>query len=146
VQLSITADERTQMTTDNLGPGVGQEPTIGRLIADTTSDFSALIRSEIELAKTELRVSVKAGGMSIGLLAAAGFLVLLAIVMISIAFALFLDWWFAGPATSFLIVFGVYVLVAGALAFLGIRKIKKVKAPEQTIASMKSNKQVLKRS
>ena len=46
------------------------EPTIGKLIADTTQDFSHLIRSEIELAKSELRVSVKAGGTGIALFAA----------------------------------------------------------------------------
>ncbi len=133
------------MTTSNSGPPVGEEPTIGRLVAETTSDLSALIRGEIELAKTELRVSVKAGGMSIGLFGAAGFLLVLAIVMLSIAFALALDAWFAGPAVAFVIVFGVYVVIAGFFGLVGIKLIKRVKAPEQTIASMKSNKQVLKR-
>ena len=65
--------------------------------------------------------------------------------MISIALALFLNWLYFGLATSFLIVFAIYVLIAGLLAFIGIRKVKQVKAPEQTIAAMKSNKQVLKR-
>ena len=45
----------------------------------------------------------------------------------------------------FLIVFGIYVLIAAILAFIGVRKVKKVKAPEQTIAAVKSTKQVLKR-
>ena len=125
--------------------GVDDEPTIGRLFADTTRDLSALIRGEIELAKTELKFSVRAGGFAIGLFAGAVFLVLLAIVMISIALALFLNWLFFGLATSFLIVFVIYVLIAGLLSFIGIRKVKQVKAPEQTIAAMKSNKQVLKR-
>lgn len=119
------------------------EPTIGRLIADTTRDFSALIRNEIELAKTELKVSVKAGGISIALFAVAGFLALIAIIMISIAFALFLDWLFAGTATAFLIVFFLYLLIAGLLVFVGVKKIKQVKAPERTIESVKETKQVL---
>jgi uncharacterized membrane protein len=125
--------------------GVDEEPTIGRLFADTSRDLSSLIRGEIELAKTELRFSVKAGGLAIALFAVAGFLIVLAVVMISIAFALFLHWLYFGIAVSFVIVFGVYVLVAGLLAFIGIRKVKQVKAPEQTMASVKSNKQVLKR-
>jgi uncharacterized membrane protein YqjE len=125
--------------------GVDDEPTIGKLVADISRDFSGLIRGEIELAKTELKFSIKAGGLGIALFAVAGFLVLLAIVMISIALALFLNWWYFGLATSFLLVFAIYVLVAGLLAFIGIRKVKQVKAPEQTIAAMKSNKQVLKR-
>jgi hypothetical protein len=127
-------------------PEASEEPTIGRLIADTTQDFSDLLRKEIELAKTELRVSVKAGGLGIALFAAAAFLTLLGIVMASFAAAYGIDnidgidTWLA-----FLIVFGVYVLVAAILAFVGVRKVKKVRAPEQTIAAVKSTRQVLKR-
>jgi hypothetical protein len=127
-------------------PAAQEEPTIGKLIADTTHDFSELLRKEIDLAKTELRVSVKAGGMGVALFAAAGFLALLAIVMASFAAAYgidtvdAIDTWLA-----FLIVFGAYLLIAAVLAFIGVRKVKKVRAPEQTIAAVKSNKQVLKR-
>lgn len=127
-------------------PETPEEPTIGRLIADTTQDFSELLRKEIELAKTELRVSVKAGGLGIALFAAAAFLTLLGIVMASFAAAYGIDnidgidTWLA-----FLIVFGVYAFIAVILAFVGVRKLKKVRAPEQTIAAVKSTKQVLKR-
>jgi Putative Actinobacterial Holin-X, holin superfamily III len=134
------------MSTSHVRPELEEEPTIGRLIADTSRDVSSLIRNEIELAKSELRFSVKAGGLGAALFGVAGFLMLLAVIMLSIAFALFLDWWFAGTATSFLIVFAVYALLAGALAFVGLKKLKQVKAPEQTLAAVKSNKQVLKRS
>ena len=50
------------------------DPTIGRLVADASRDISSLLSKEIELAKSELKVSVKAGGLGIGLFAAAGFL------------------------------------------------------------------------
>jgi F0F1-type ATP synthase assembly protein I len=133
------------MTTPQPGTTPAEEPTIGRLIADTTRDFSTLVRDEIELLKTELKVSVRAGGISLALFAVAGFLVLLSIVMVSFALAYFLDWWFAGTATSFLLVFAIYLLAAGLLVFLGVRKIKKVKAPEQTIESVKETRQVLSR-
>ena len=43
--------------------GVDEDPTIGRLFADTSRDLSALVRNEIELAKTELKFSVRAGGI-----------------------------------------------------------------------------------
>ena len=122
------------------------EPTIGRLIADTTSDLSTLIRSEIELAKTELQFSVKAGGLGVALFAVAGFLAVLGVIMVSCAaaFALsYFDW--LNVALGFLIVFAVYILLAGILAFIGLRKVKQVRAPEKTIAAVKSNKQVLKR-
>lgn len=132
------------MTTPQ-GTDVDTDPTIGKLVADTSRDLSALIRGEIELAKTELRFSVKAGGMAIALFAVAGFLVVLSIIMVSIAFALFLHWLYFGLGVSFLLVFGVYVLIAAILGFVGVKKVKQVKAPEQTMAAVKSNKQVLKR-
>ena len=133
------------LTTPQLGAPPDGDPTIGRLIADTTRDFSTLVRDEIELAKSELKVSVRAGGISIAMFGVAVFLILLAIVMLSFAFAFFLDWWFAGTATAFLIVFFVYVLIAALLGWLGFRKTKQVKAPEQTIESVKETKQVLTR-
>jgi putative superfamily III holin-X len=64
-----------------------EEPTIGRLVTDASRDISTLISKEIELAKSELKVSVRAGGVGIGLFGAAVFLVLLSIVMLSMAFA-----------------------------------------------------------
>ncbi|MGH3448977.1 MAG: phage holin family protein [Nocardioidaceae bacterium] len=133
------------MTTDNLGEQTEEEPTIGRLVADTTAGFSSLLHSEIELAKTELRVSVKAGGIGAALFAVAGFLLVLGIIMLSFAFAHFLEWLYFGPAISFVIVFGVYALIAVVMALVGLKLVKKVKAPEQAIAEAKSTKQVLKR-
>ena len=51
------------------------DPTIGRLVTDASRDISTLISKEIQLAKTELKVSVKNGGIGIGLFAAAVFFV-----------------------------------------------------------------------
>lgn len=118
-------------------PVVPDEPTIGKLVVDASRDVSGLVRSEIALAKSELKVSVKAGGISIGLFAAAGFLVVLAIVMLSVAIAHFISFTGLDLAWSFLIVFALYVLVAGLLAFIGVRKIKQVKAPERAIEQAK---------
>lgn len=121
------------------------EPTIGRLIADTTKDLSLLVRNEIELAKSELKFSIKAGGIGAALFGAAAFLGVLAIIMLSISLAYFLWWIGFHPALAFLTIFGLYLLMAAILAFVGFKKVKQVHAPEQTIAAIKSNKQVLKR-
>ena len=135
------------MSTVKTTSAAPEEPTIGRLIADTTSDFSALIRNEIELAKTELQVTVKAGGIGAALFAVAAFFALLAVIMVSIAVAFALSYLsFLNVALGFLIVFVLYLIIAGALAFVGLKKVKQVHAPEQTIAAVKSNKQVLQRS
>ena len=57
------------------------DPTIGRLVADASRDLSALVQSEIRLAKSELKFSVKAGGIGAGLLAVAAFFGLLIVIM-----------------------------------------------------------------
>lgn len=112
-----------------------QDPTIGRLVHDASRDISTLIQKEIQLAKSELKVSVQSGGIGIGLFAAAGFVAVLAVIMLSVAIAYFINWNGDGLALhwAFLIVFGFYLLVAGLLVFVGIRKLKQVRAPERAI-------------
>lgn len=121
------------------------EPTIGKLVVDTSRLSSELLRKEIELAKAELKVSVQAGGTGLGLFAGAAFLGLLAIIMLSCAFAWFLEMAGLHPAWGFLIVFGVYALIAAILAFIGAKKIKRVKAPQRAIAQAQDTAALLKR-
>jgi hypothetical protein len=113
----------------------GEEPTIGRLVADASRDISTLISKEIQLAKSELKVSVQAGGIGIAMFAAAGFLAILAVIMLSVAIAYFIHWNGKGLGLhwAFLIVFGFYMIFAGLLVLIGIRKVKQVKAPEKAI-------------
>ena len=127
-------------------PVQAEEPTIGKLVVDASRDVSSLVRSEIALAKSELRVSVKAGGVGIALFAVAGFLGLLAIIRLSVAFAYFLHMTGLDLAWCFLIVFAVYVLIAGVLALVGLKKVKQVKAPERAIAQGKQIPSAFKRS
>ena len=111
------------------------DPTIGRLVTDASRDISTLIQKEIQLAKSELKVSVKAGGIGIGLFAAAAFIAVLAIIMLSVAIAYFIHWNGSGLDLqwAFLIVFGFYLLLAGLLVFVGVRKVKQVRGPEKAI-------------
>ena len=115
-------------------PVLDTDPTIGRLVTDASRDISGLISKEIALAKSELKVSFKAGGVGIGLFAAAAFVAVLAIIMLSVAFAYFIHLTGLGLHWSFLIVFGVYLLVAGLLVFIGTRKVKQVRGPDKAIA------------
>ncbi|MBO0846969.1 MAG: phage holin family protein [Nocardioides sp.] len=123
------------------------DPTIGRLVSDASRDFSSLIRNEIQLAKTEVQLSVKAGGAGIALFAAATFFIVMSLIMLSVAIAYFINWNGQGLALhwAFLIVFGFYALLAALLAFIGIRKVKKVRAPEKAIAQANETKAILKR-
>jgi hypothetical protein len=112
------------------------DPTIGRLVTDASRDISTLISKEIQLAKSELKVSFKHGGTGIGLFAAAGFLGVLAVIMLSVAIAYLINWNGDGLALhwAFLIVFGFYLLLAALLAYIGLRQVKQVKGPERAIS------------
>ena len=122
------------------------DPTIGRLVADASRDISTLLSKEIELAKSELKVSIKAGGTGLGLFAAAGFVAVLAIIMLSVALAYFIHWNGSGLSLhwAFLIVFGLYLLLAALLGFLGVKKVKQVRAPEAAIRQGKEIPHALK--
>ena len=122
------------------------DPTIGRLVTDASRDISSLISNEIALAKSELKVSVKAGGIGIGLFAAAGFLAVLAVIMLSVAIAYLINWNGSGPSLhwAFLIVFAFYLLLAGLLAVIGLKKVKQVGPPEGAIRQGKQIPQSLK--
>lgn len=122
------------------------DPTIGRLVTDASRDISSLIKNEIALAKSELKISVRAGGTGIGLFGAAAFLVLLAIIMLSVAFAYFIHLTGLDLAWCFLIVFAVYLMLAVLLTFVGVMKVKQVRAPARAIHQAQETKQLLKRS
>jgi hypothetical protein len=118
-------------------PRPADDPTIGRLVADASRDISALVQSEIALAKSEIRFSVKAGGIGAAMFVVAGFFLLLITVMLSISVGYFLVMAGLHPAWAFLIVAGAYLLLAALLILLGVVMIKKVKAPTKTIATAK---------
>lgn len=148
---TVTDGGATAVGATTAGPGGrsalphAEEPTIGRLVADATRDVSALVQNEIALAKSELKISVKAGGVGAALLGMAGFLSLLGVIMLSIAIAYFIHMTGLHLAWCFLIVFGAYVLLAGVLALVGVKKLKQVRAPERAIHQAQESKQLLKR-
>lgn len=122
-----------------------EDPTIGKLVADASRDISSLLRNEIALAKSELKVSVKNGGTGLGLFGAAAFLGVMALIMLSVGFAYLLSMTGLHLAWCFLIVFAVYLLLAGLLAFLGFKKVKKVRAPERALHQAQETTTILKR-
>ena len=125
-------------------PPAEDDPTIGKLVTDASRDISSLISQEIQLAKSELKVSIKAGSIGVGLFAAAAFIAVLAIIMLSVAIAYFIHWAGLGLHWSFLIVFGFYLLLAGLLVFVGVKKVKQVRGPEKAIRQGKQIPSALK--
>ena len=111
-----------------------ESATLGQLVADASRDLSALVQAELQLAKNELSFSAKAGGIGTALFFVAGFMAAVVLILASIGLALVLDLWLPVSA-SFFIIAGVYLLVAVIAVLVGIRLIKKVKAPTATIST-----------
>ena len=99
--------------------------SVGELLGDITTDLSALLRQEVELAKAEVRQSAdhaKAGGAMLGTAAVAGHL---ALVFLSVA-----AWWalgdLIGRGWSALVVAVVWGVVAAITASTGRTRLKRV--------------------
>ncbi|MEV0316514.1 phage holin family protein [Nonomuraea fuscirosea] len=118
-----------------------EEESLGSLVAQASSHISSLVRSEIELAKAEFRFDAKRVGMAGGLFAAAAFMAHLCLILASftIAYALaqVMPTWLA-----FLIVTVFYLLVAGLLVFIGIRRLKGLAGMKRTARSIKGLKEI----
>jgi len=140
------ATEGLTMTATSPGPSPSPstEQTLGALVVNASRDLSALVRSEIELAKAELRAEAKHGAAGAGMFGAAGFLGLLAVVLLSIAAAYGLVALGLHPGWAFLIVAVAYLLVGALLVLLGKRLISRVGPPERTIRTSKDTATFLK--
>lgn len=112
-------------------------PSIGTLVADASSSLSTVLHGEIELAKLEIKSSVKSGGFGVVFFLLAAVLAVFGLTFGLIALAEGLVAAHIWRWAAYLIVFGVLMLLAGLLVFMGIRKVKKVRAPQQTIDTTK---------
>jgi hypothetical protein len=123
-----------------------QQPdqTLGALFADASRDLSKLVHEEIALAKAEVRREVKNGATGGAMFGAAGFVTVLAVILLSIAAAYGLVALGLHPGWAFLIVAVVYLLAAVAFALIGKRSIAKVGPPERTIRTSKETAAFLK--
>jgi hypothetical protein len=135
------------MATETTVP-TAAEPTIGQLVAEASREISTIVSKEIELAKSELKVSAIKGGLGAALLVVAGFVALLSLIILSITIAFFINWNGHGLSLmwSFLIVFGAYILIAAIAGFLGVKSLMKVRAPEKAIKQAQQIPAALKRS
>jgi hypothetical protein len=121
----------------------GGDQSIGKLVSDATQHLSTLVRAEVELAKSEVVGEVKKGVKG-----SIYFVIALVVALYSSFFLFFflgelLSEWLKRWA-AFGIVFLAMLLVAGLFGLLGWRKMKKIRAPERTITSVKDTAAALK--
>lgn len=127
------------------GTGSGSEQSLGALVRDATTHLSTLVRSEMELAKSEI-----AGEVKKGVKGSVYFILALTVLGFSMFFLFFtlaeglaqLGLW---RWAAFGIVFLLMLLVAGLFGLLGYLRVRKIRAPERTIESLKDTKQLARR-
>lgn len=117
-----------------------EQRSLGELFKELASDTGTLVRKEVELAKTEMSGKAKVVAKDGAMIAAGGalayyasFLLLAALVL---ALGTIMPLW-----ASALLVGVVLAAGAGLLAFIGVKKLKKVDpAPRETIRTLQENK------
>jgi hypothetical protein len=135
----MSAADRSEARTQ-----LGAERTVGQLFAAATADLSALVHDEIALARAEITKDVKRGGGGAAIGAAAALVLLFSVPMFSFAAAYGLHALGLALGWSFLIVAGVFVLLAVGAGLFAWSLFKKVSPPDRTIASTKATVDVLK--
>ena len=125
---------------------VGEERTLGQLVADASKDLSDIVRAEVALAKAELRADIQAGAAGGAMFGVAGVFAFLALILLLIAAAYGLVAAGLPPWAAFLIVAAVLLILGGIVALVGRSRIQKVGPPQRTIRTTKETVEVLKQA
>ncbi|GAA3019406.1 phage holin family protein [Streptomyces fulvorobeus] len=129
------------------GPGTGatpstlapsSDPSVGELVGEISKDLSRLVRTEIELAKAEIKQESTKAGKAAGMLAGAGYAGHLAVLLGSLA-AIFGLAHVVDLAWAALIVTAFWALVAAVLFVTGKARLRTVRGPERTTESLKED-------
>jgi hypothetical protein len=121
---------------------IKDDRSLGELLGDLARESGVLVRQEIALARVEMSEKASAVGKDLGylavggLIAYAGFLALVAAIIIGLA-AVGLPWWLSALIVG-LVVAGIgYVLVQKGLTALRNEDL----GPKQTVESLQENAQ-----
>jgi uncharacterized membrane protein YqjE len=113
--------------------------SLGELFGNLTSDLSALMRSEMELARVELKEEAAKAGKAAGLLGGGALAAYLAVTLLAFAAA----WGLAevvDAGWAFLIVGLIVGAIAAAIALKGRERLNAVEpVPEQTMQTLKED-------
>ncbi|WP_326796766.1 phage holin family protein [Streptomyces sp. NBC_01808] len=147
------ADASTTAKVTTAKDGAGPEPgsdahldaqqSLGQLVSTATTNLSALLHDEIALLKAETREDIKRAGAGGAALGIAAVLVLFGIPVLSFAAAYGLHALGLHLAWSFLIVFGVHLLLGALAALWGIAKMRQMRKPERAMNSTKETATVI---
>jgi uncharacterized membrane protein YqjE len=118
-----------------------EDRSLGELFSEMGSEVSQLVRSEIDLAKAELKEEASKVAKAGAVLGAGGFIAYLAVILLSFAAA-----W--GLATAipegfaFLIIGTVYVVIAVVCFLVGRQRLQEFSpVPQETVETIKEDVQ-----
>jgi uncharacterized membrane protein YqjE len=120
---------------------VANEKPLSEIVRDVMGDFQEIVRSEVRLAKTEVREEAGKAANAAKMAAAGGLLALyaLGLLLLSLVWALQLE---MSAWASALLVGGVLAVISVVMLNVGRKRMKTVSIkPERTIDSVKENLQ-----
>lgn len=135
--MALSSEERP--TVPAPPPPLPSEPSLGDLIGEIGQDVSQLVRTEIELAKAELKQESAKAGKAVGMLGGAGYaghaVLLFGSLTLVFALANVMD-----PAWAALIVTALWAVAGGTLYAAGRKRLRAVNLkPEQTVETLKED-------
>ena len=126
--------------------GADGQQSLGDLVAGAAKDMSQLVRYEISLAKSELKMDARRIGIAAALAVVGLFVECLLVVLLCFAFAYGLNaagiWLWA----AFLIVAGTCLLLIGLAALIAYGRIRKVTGMKMTRKTVVDDLSMLRRS
>jgi hypothetical protein len=106
--------------------------SLGAIVSQITSDFTTLMKQEVELAKAEVSSSAKSAGVGVGLYGGTGLAVHFAMLFVSLA----LWWWIGSTSIGYgwaaLIGAAVWALIGAVLALRARQSLHNVTGIQQT--------------
>ncbi|MEU5877270.1 phage holin family protein [Spirillospora sp. NPDC047279] len=122
-----------------------EDKSLGELVAMASSNVSNLVRSEMDLAKMELKADAKKAAIGSVLFAIAGLCGGMIVILLSIALAYGLVALGIWHWAAFLIVAGIYLLLAAVLILIGYWRMKKIDGAKRTRRTLKDDLTMLRR-
>jgi uncharacterized membrane protein YqjE len=134
----MSAAPRVDLTQADPTEPIDPDQSIGELISRMTTDVSALVSTQIELAKVEIKEEVARAGKGAGMLGGAAVAGLMALLLLSFAAAWGLSE-LVPEGVAFLIVGLVYVAVAAVLFLQGKEQVKSTPVVPTTVETLKED-------
>jgi len=138
-----SSDPRTDLAHDPAVEPLRPEASLGELFTELTTEVGDLVRKELELAKVEAKEDVQRVRDAAVMGAVAGTAALLALILLSLALA----WWLdeaMHPAVAHALVGLLWVVVAAVLAMSMKKKLQDLRGLPETTTTLKEDVQWIK--